>query len=354
VGALTSKPFRYSARTWELSRRKSISPHDGLGSNLVVQVKGDRVIRVLPLENESINECWISDKDRFSYEGLYSDDRLTAPMVRRNGDWQSVDWQTALEFIASRLREIVARHGGDALGTVVSPHSTLEEMALAAKLTRALGSDNIDFRLRQSDFGGEAQRIGIPWLGMPIGAVNTLDRVLVVGSFLRKDQPLLAQRLRQAVKKGARVVLVHAVDDDSRIPYAQTMVAAPSQWTRALGGIVVAAAQAAGKPVPPELAGIPVTEPARAIAQTLLSGKNTAILLGSAAQHHPLASQIAALAQALGEITGANVGTLTLPPCSAARASRDALTSCCTPNPSSTARTRLRLAPRSSRLSSSW
>ena len=142
------------------------SPHDALGSNLVVQVKNDRVLRVLPLENEAINECWISDKDRFSYEALGSEDRLAAPMITDGGEWKTVDWQTALKLVAGRLRETVAKHGAAALGTLVSPHSTLEEMALAAKLTRALGSDNIDFRLRQTDFRGDGQGTGIPWLGL--------------------------------------------------------------------------------------------------------------------------------------------------------------------------------------------
>src|SRR5213596_1145925 len=140
VGALTSKPFRYSARTWELARRKSIAPHDSLGSNLVVQVKGDRVMRVLPLENEAVNECWLSDRDRFSYEALNSGERLTAPMLKRGGEWKTVDWQTALEHVANGLSEVVAKHGAGAVGALVSPHSTLEELALAARLMRTLGS----------------------------------------------------------------------------------------------------------------------------------------------------------------------------------------------------------------------
>ena len=160
VGALTSKPFRYAARTWELARRKSVSPHDSLGSNLIVQVKGDRVMRVLPLENEAINECWLSDKDRFSYEGLNTADRLRTPMVKQGGEWKAVDWQTALDVVAQGLSDIVARHGPGAIGALVSPHSTLEELTLAGRFVRALGSDNIDFRLRHADFraGG-----GAPW-----------------------------------------------------------------------------------------------------------------------------------------------------------------------------------------------
>jgi len=152
VGALTSKPFRYTARTWELGRRKSVSPHDGLGSNLIVQVYQDRVMRVVPLENDEVNECWLSDKDRFSYEGLNSEDRLTRPMLKRGGEWREVDWAKALEFVAAELGEVKAAHGAAAIGALVSPHATLEEMFIAQKLVRALGSEHVDFRLRQSDF----------------------------------------------------------------------------------------------------------------------------------------------------------------------------------------------------------
>src|SRR5690349_10010141 len=231
VGALTSKPFRYTARTWELARRKSVSPHDGLGSNLVVQVKNDRVMRVVPLENETINECWLSDKDRFSYEGLNSDDRLTRPLLRRDGQLVETDWQTALEFAAGALKRIVERHGAGAIGALGSPHSTLEELHLMQKLVRALGSDNIDFRLRRSDFSDDAgvrMPRGVPWLGMSISEFSALDRVLVVGSFLRNDHPLLAHRLRQAAKKGAQVSLLHASDDELLIRIAHKAIVTPS------------------------------------------------------------------------------------------------------------------------------
>jgi NADH-quinone oxidoreductase subunit G len=311
VGALTSKPFRYAARTWELARRRSVSPHDSLGSNLIVQVKGDRVLRVVPFENPAVNECWISDKDRFSYEALASDERLTAPMIKESGEWRTVDWQGALDFVALRLKGIVAVHGAAALGTLVSPHATLEEMALAAKLTRALGSDNIDFRLRQADFRGDGQGTGIPWLGMPIAELDTLQRVLVVGSFLRKDHPLAAQRLRQAAKKGAQVSVLHSVADDPRFALTHSFVAAPSLLPRALAEIVVAAALGAGMPVPAALAGIEPVGAAQLIAASLLSGERKAILLGNYAEQHPEASQLLALAQALAGIVGAKLGCLT-------------------------------------------
>ncbi|MEO7500890.1 MAG: NADH-quinone oxidoreductase subunit NuoG, partial [Casimicrobiaceae bacterium] len=311
VGALTSKPFRYAARTWELSRRKSIAPHDGLGSNLVVQVKDHRVMRVLPLENESLNECWLSDKDRFSYEALNCGDRLTEPMIKQGGEWKSVDWHTALDVVARGLADITAKHGPASLGTLVSPHATLEELALAARLTRALGSDNVDFRLRQTDFADDGMRDGIPWLGMPVADIATLDRVLVIGSFLRKDHPLIAQRLRQAAKKRCEVSSLHSVDDDWLLPVKHKAIVAPSQIVRALAEIVVAAATHAGKAVPAALSGLEPAPASAAIAASLVAGKKSAVWLGNLAVQHPAASQLAALAQALADVTGATLGVLT-------------------------------------------
>ena len=311
VGALTSKPFRYSARTWELSRRKSVAPHDSLGSNVIVQVKGNQVMRVLPLENEAINECWLSDKDRFSYEALNSDERLTTPMVNDGGTWREVDWATALERVASGLKEIAARHGGESIGALLSPQATLEELALAARLVRGLGSDNVDYRLRQTDFRGGTS--GARWLGFPVADIATFDRVLVVGSFLRNDHPLIAHRLRQAAKKKMRVMKVHAVDDDWLMPIAHKAIVAPSQLTRVLAELVLAAARGAGKPVPAGLADGEALEPAagsQALAAELLSGERKAILLGNLAEQHPEASQLHALAQALAELTGAKLGFL--------------------------------------------
>jgi len=308
VGALTSKPFRYSARTWELARRKSVSPHDSLGSNLVVQVKGNRVMRVLPLENEAVNECWISDKDRFSYEGLNSSERLTAPMVKQGGEWKAVDWQTALEYVANGLKDVVGKHGPQSLGTLVSPHATLEELALAARLARGLGSDNIDFRLRQSDFRGDVRPGMAPWLGLPVAELNALDRALIV---LRKDHPLVAQRLRQAAKKGTQVSMLHSVDDDWLLRVEHKAIVAPSLLPAELAGMVVAAAQARGKSVPAALTGVEPSDSAKAIAASLLSGKKTAILLGNYALQHAAASQLHALAQLLADLTGATLGFLT-------------------------------------------
>jgi NADH-quinone oxidoreductase subunit G len=307
VGALTSKPFRFTARSWELARRRSVSPHDGLGSNLVVQVKHNRVFRVLPLENEQLNECWLSDKDRFSYEALNSSDRLTRPMVKQGGQWKEVDWNVALDYATHALRDVAGNHGADSVGALVSPHATLEEMALAAKVMRGIGSDNIDFRLRQVDFSADGKRKGIPWLGTSVAELGTCDRVLVVGSFLRKDHPLLAQRLRQAAKKGTQVSIIHAADDDLLIKLTARAIAAPSQLPSVLVQVVKAVATAKG--VASDL-NMTVGAQAAQIAESLASGTRVAILLGNFAQQHPRAGTLLALAEQLAHLLGASFGFL--------------------------------------------
>ena len=259
VGALTSEPFRYKARTWELSRRRSISPHDSLGSNLVVQVKQNTVMRVLPLENDAVNECWLSDKDRFSYEGLNSPDRLQRPLVKRDGNWQELDWEQAFEVLLPKLQ-------GE-FGVLASPHATLEELFLVSRL-----GATADFRLRQSDFSFRAA----PWLGMPIAELDKLDRVLVVGSFLRKDHPLIAHRLRQAAKRGTQIHMLHSVDDDWLMPIAGKKIVAPADLPFALGSY----------------------------GELFAGSKNPAVFLGNFAMQHPRAGEILAAANALGVKVG--------------------------------------------------
>jgi len=312
VGALTSKPFRFSARTWELARRKSVSPHDGLGSNLIVQTKHDRVMRVLPRENEEVNECWISDKDRYSYEALNSPERLTKPMLKHGGEWHEVDWQQALDYVAHAFGDIAKNHGAAALGALAAPQATLEELYLTQKLLRGLGSGNIDFRLRQSDFSADGKRAGAPWLGMKVAELNTLDRVLVIGSFLRKDHPLIAQRLRQAAKRGTQVSLIHAVDDNTLVNlFAKSMVA-PTQLPQLLAQLVKSAAEQKGATagLDPAVAALSVTPEAQRIAASLVSGSNAAVFLGNFAQQHTHAATLQALAQQLASLTGARFGYL--------------------------------------------
>lgn len=310
VGALTSKPFRYSARTWELSRRKSVSPHDSLGSNLIVQVKGGKVMRVLPLENEAINECWLSDKDRFSYEALDNAERLSVPMIKQGGQWQETDWQTALEYVAHGLRNIRHEHGADAIAAVATAHSTTEELYLLQKAMRGLGSDNVEFRLRQLDFANDGAVT--PWLGMPIAELSTLKRAFVIGSFLRKDHPLVATRLRAAVKAGGKLAVLHGSDDELLIPVAGKMIAAPSDWLAALSEVVAAVASAKGVAAPAGFEGIKASEAASKIAAILAAGADLpgAVLLGNAVAQHPQASRLHAAAQWIAEQTGARFGYL--------------------------------------------
>jgi NADH-quinone oxidoreductase subunit G len=309
VGALTSKPFRYEARPWELSRRKSVSPHDSVGANLIVQVKNQRVMRVLPLENEDVNEQWLSDRDRFSYEGLYAADRLLRPMIKQDNQWREVDWSVALEYVAHALAHVKADHGASAIGALAAPHATVEELHLLGKLMRALGSDNIDFRLRQSDFALDGKRSGAPWLGMKLAEINTLDRVLLVGSFLRRDQPLLSVRLRHAAKHGCQISVVHGVDDDLLMPVAAKSVVRPGAWVQALAEIAVAIAEQRGVAAP--VGGVTATDAAKRIASSLLAGERKAVLLGNAAVQHPAASQIHAWSQWIAQATGARLGVLT-------------------------------------------
>jgi len=310
VGALTSKPFRFSARTWELARRKSISPHDSTGANLIVQVKNDRVMRVVPFENEAVNECWIADRDRFSYEALNSNERLIHPMLKQDGQWREVDWKTALERVANGLDRARSEHGAQAIGALVSPHSTLEELYLAGALVRGLGSQNIDYRLRHAEF---APPPGARWLGRSIASLSSLNAALVVGSNLRKDHPLFAQRIRQSARRGCAVSAIASrqlLKDDAAwaMPLAAVLAAEAGDWAARLADVAVAVAAEKGVSVP---AAGQASEGAKAIAKSLLAEGNKAILLGNSAAHHPAASALLALCQWLGEQTGATVGYLT-------------------------------------------
>ncbi|MCB1887127.1 MAG: NADH-quinone oxidoreductase subunit G, partial [Rhodocyclaceae bacterium] len=314
VGALTSKPFRFAARTWELSRRRSVSPHDSLGSNLIVQVKHDAVKRVLPLENEAVNECWLADRDRFSYEALNTDERLTAPMIKQGGEWREVDWQMALEYVANGLKGIARDNGGDGIGFLASPHATLEELHLLQKLARGLGCENIDSRLRQTDFSADATRQGAPWLGMPIAEVGELNRLLVVGSFLRKDHPLLAQRVRQAAKRGLKVSAVGCAGDDWLLKVSNRVTVKPSALVGTLAAITKALAAEVSKPVDAALAAsVAAAEPcetAKAIAAELAAGQKVAVWLGNLATQHPQAAAIQTLAQQIADLCGGRFGVI--------------------------------------------
>jgi NADH-quinone oxidoreductase subunit G len=231
-------------------------------------------------------------------------------MLKQDGKWIETDWQTALEYVAHGLRNIRHEHGADSIAAVATPHSTVEELYLLQKTMRGFGIENVDFRLRQTDFALDGQVV--PHLGMPIAELSTLSRVLVVGSFLRKDHPLAATRLRAAVKSGAKLSIIHGSHDDNLIPTTGRIVAAPSDWLAALSSIVVAVAAAKGIAAPAGFEGIDATDAAKAIAATLVVENAAdlpgAILMGNAAAQHPQASKLHAAAQWIAEQTGAKFG----------------------------------------------
>jgi len=312
VGALTSKPFRYSARTWELSRRHSISPHDSLGSNLTVHVKDNKVMRVLPRENEDVNECWLADRDRFSYEGLNTNERLTQPMIKQGGQWVEVTWQAALEFVAAKLKSIPVEQ----IGALSTPYRPAEELFLLQKLMRGMGSGNVDHRLRQSDFLLDTKAHGGFWLGMPVTYMSRLNRMLVVGSNLRKDHPLMAHRIRESVRWYGQLNLINAHEDEFLGKVHAKRIVAPSQLASALAGVCVALAELKKLPVPEIATHGVADDTARTMAESLAGGASLtdggsrAVFLGNMAQHHPSYSQIHALAQAVAKLAGASFGVL--------------------------------------------
>jgi NADH-quinone oxidoreductase subunit G len=319
VGALTSKPFRYSARTWELNRRKSVAPHDSLGSNIVVQIKNNKVMRVVPLENEAVNECWISDRDRFSYEGLNSEQRLQKPMIKQDGHWLEVDWPTAMNYAAHALSTIAADHGGAQISGLAAPTSTVEELFLFKKTLSALGSGNVDSRLRQSDFRLLNNASSAPWLGLPIAALSTVSRVLLIGSFLRKDHPLLAARLRGATKRGAQINTLHAVSDDPLMKITNHATAVPSAWANILIDVIRAICAQSSVAIPAAVATIVnaqtglIQASAQAMASSMLSGaagSTKAVLLGNAAVQHSEYSVLAVLAQTIADLSQASCGQI--------------------------------------------
>ena len=327
VGALTSKPFRYSARSWELVRRPSIAPHDGLGSHIEVHVKDNKVMRVLPREKESINECWLSDRDRYSYEGLNSPDRLKVPMIKHNGAWVETDWKTALEFAAGQLKDITNHHSAEALGVLVSPNSTMEEGYLIKQLAAGLGCGNVDYRLRQTDFRLDGKRVGVPWMGCNIQEIEELDRILIIGSNLRNEHPLLAQRFRKAVQNGAELNIVSPLDNNPLMEIAHKVIVRPNDMVNVLGQILKAMSklQRLSLCLPQSLENIldtiTVRENTQAIAESLaglagstgnvdLVAPKVGIFLGNMALSDPRFTEMYSMMEAIGGICGAKGGIL--------------------------------------------
>jgi NADH-quinone oxidoreductase subunit G len=316
VGALNSKPFRYRARSWEMTQHPLVSPHDAAGSNLYGHVLRGRLMRVVPRPNEAINETWIPDRDRFSYEGIYAEDRLQSPMVRKGDKWQSVDWETALEAATKGIQAMVKQHGPASLGALAVPGSTLEELYLLNRLVRGIGSSNLDYRLRQLDFRDQESDPLFPSLGLAIGDLERLNSVLVIGSNLRREAPILAHRIRKAATRAnARVAFVNPRHYEYLFPVSTYLTPSDHEWAASLAGIVGAAADKSGKAVPEHVrasvAGVRPTDEQRAIAAQLLEGEQRAILLGALAFRHPAYADIRQLAAALAILTGARLSYVT-------------------------------------------
>lgn len=313
VGALTSKPFRFSARTWEMKQLPGVAPHDALGSNVHFHVKNDVVKRVVPAENESINEVWLSDRDRFSYEGLYSQERLRSPMIKSNGEWQETDWETALDAAARQLKRIIDKDGGQSLGTLVSASSSSEELYLLQKIVRQLGSENIDHRLEQIDFTADASAPLFPWLGQKITDIENCNAVLVVGSNLRKELPLLNLRVRKAALKGAAVMQLNPCAYDFSYDLSAEIIVSPAQMTESLAGILKALidGENVSNNVSSLLASVDADENQKEIARQLKEADSASILLGAISSSHPQFSELCALADLVAEHSGAVLGFTT-------------------------------------------
>jgi NADH-quinone oxidoreductase subunit G len=314
VGALNNKPYRYRARAWEMTQHPLVSPHDSVGTNIYAHVLRGRVMRIVPRANEDVNETWIADRDRFSYQGIYSEDRLMKPLVRENGVWQEVEWEQALQIAAERLSRIAKQHGGAQIGALASPTATLEELYLLARIARGLGSANIDHRLRRVDFRDEASDPIVPTLGCSIAELEQAQAVLVVGSNLRKEVPILAHRIRKAARNGARVSFIAAQRYEYLFPVHAYLSANGRDSFDHLVNVAAAAANVAGKSVPASIAALASqaqpTDEHRAIAQSLLEGERRLILLGALAQRDPAFADLKLVASAVAELTGATLGYL--------------------------------------------
>ncbi len=309
VGALTAKPSRFSARSWELSQHQSVSPHDSVGSNVFVHVGNDEVKRVVPRENEAVNETWISDRDRFSYEGLYTDDRVTTPMLRIDGELKPVDWQTALEATAQAFKENLDQHGAKSVAAMASATATIEEQYLLQKLMRGVGSNNVDHRLTQTDFKDQKRAPVMPWLGMSLEDLENVNAALLIGSNVRKEQPLAALRLRKASLKGAPISFINPRIYVMNFEPVHNIGAAPRDML--LHALAVAVACDCKDEVIARISSeASVTDAHREIAAQLKKADNAVVLLGNLSVMHPNYSDLRAIAACIAKTTGAVLGYL--------------------------------------------
>ncbi len=312
VGALNSKPFRYRGRSWEMTQHPMVSPHDGVGSNLFGHVLRGHLMRVVPRSNEAINETWISDRDRFSYEGVYSSERLLAPMIREGEEWRAVGWEPALEATVKGLQTVMARSGPDQVGALAAPGSTTEELYLLARIARALGSPHLDYRLRQQDFRDQDADPLFSGLGFEIASIEQLDALLVVGCNLRREVPMLAHRVRKAaLRSNARISFVNPQRYDYLFPVASYIVTPADGMANTLASLVAAAAAKSGKPVPESVqarvGGAQVDDAHRALVEQFASGQRRTVILGALAFRHAAFADLRLLAAALADLLGGNL-----------------------------------------------
>lgn len=316
VGALTNKPYRYSARAWELTQYQTVSPHDAVGSHLFGHVINNMVKRIVPKDNEAINETWISDRDRYSCFGLYHEDRLSQPEIKMDGVWHKVDWDTALNAAVERLNKVINEKAGAQIGGLLSPSSTIEEAYLFQGLLRALGSQNIDHRLRQQDFLDDNCQPAYPRLtdGFSIANFSTVSAALVIGSVLRKEQPIINQRLRQAALAGAKIYFINPVPFTHNFPVAGERI--DIDMVQELMAVASAVAEKTNSTLPSSWASLykelKVTEAHKKIAAALMNqGEKAVVVLGTLALHHPQAGQLRALASFITQQTKAHGSHLT-------------------------------------------
>jgi NADH-quinone oxidoreductase subunit G len=312
VGALNSKPYRYQARGWEMTSQPIVSPHDAVGTNLSAHVRRGKLMRVVPRSNESINESWIADRDRFSYEGIYAADRAMTPMIRENGALVPTDWQTALEAAAKGLKEAIDARGASRTGFLSLPTATTEEFWLLSRLARALGVANLDHRLRQQDFRDQAADPVFPSLGLPIADLETQEALLVVGSDLRHEAPIVAHRIRKAALKGkAKVAFVNPARFDYLFPVAAYQSVPAAGLAAELASVGRAVAEATQKALPEVLSRAEApTDGQRAAAAALLTGTRRLVLLGGLAERHPGFADLRAIAAAIATLADARLAYL--------------------------------------------
>ena len=303
VGALTARPSRYTARSWELNQQPGIAPHDSVGSNVFVHLDGSKVNRVIPRDNESVNEVWISDRDRFSYQGLSSADRITQPMIRSGNALVETDWSTALEKATDILKA-----DGNNLGVLASASLPVEELFITQKLARAMGTNNIDHRLGQTDFSAQEHSPVMPWLGMGLNDLETLDAALLVGSNIRKDQPIAALRLRKSALKGAKISFINPKTFALHFDAQELITSRYDHLVNELACVASAAgADLSGLEKAPSFN---VTEQHQRIADALKDGDRSAVMLGNIAVQHPSYAQLQFLAAKLSKATGATLSML--------------------------------------------